>query len=341
LLREVAMKIDQISRLVNGRVQGDGRREIHGVASVESAGPDDLTFAEGTRALAKAGAGRAGCVLVAEGVSLPGVTTVMVPRPKLAFIRIAEALRPQSAHQPGVHPSAVVDPQANLAEDVWVGPQAVIECGVAVGPGTRVGAGVYLGEGATVGSGCVLYPRVTVYPGARIGNRVVLHAGVVVGADGFGYVFAEGRHHKFPQLGGVILEDDVEIGSNSTVDRGSLGTTVIGAGTKIDNLVQVAHNVRIGRHCVVAAQTGISGSAEIGDHVVLGGQVGVGERVRIENNVMVGGQAGVSRGILRKQMTYWGTPARPLGEFKKLYAYFSHLPSLVAKIRDLERDLLS
>lgn len=334
------MRVDEIARLVNGRVQGDGSREIHGVASVECAGPDDLTFAEGARALAKAEAGRAGCVLVVEGISLPGFTTVAVPRPKLAFIRIAAGLRPQPATQPGIHPTAVVDPKANLAEDVSVGPQAVIERGAAVASGTHVGAGAFLGEGATVGSQCVLYPRVTVYPGARIGNRVVLHAGVVVGSDGFGYVFAEGRHHKFPQLGGVILEDDVEIGSNSTVDRGSLGTTVIGAGTKIDNLVQIAHNVRIGRHCVIAAQTGISGSAEIGDYVVLGGQVGVGEKVRIEDNVMVGGQAGVSRGILHKQMTYWGTPARPLDEFKKLYAHFSHLPNLATKIKELEQSLL-
>ncbi len=333
------MTIDEIAQLVNGRVQGDGRREIHGVAGLENAGPDDLTFAEGARPRAKASASRAGCVLVAEEVSLPGQTTVAVPRPKLAFIRVAAALRPQRAARPGIHPTAVVDPQADLAEDVSVGPQVVVERGVTVGPGTCLGAGVFLGEGATVGSQCVFYPRVSVYPGARIGHRVVLHAGVVVGSDGFGYVFAEGRHHKFPQMGGVIIEDDVEIGSNSTVDRGSLGTTVIGTGTKIDNLVQVAHNVRIGRHCVIAAQTGISGSVEIGDYVVLGGQVGVGDNVRIEDNVIVGGQAGVSRGSLRKGITYWGTPARPLNEFKKLYAYLSHLPVFAAKIKDLEQAL--
>lgn len=333
------MTIDEIAQLVNGRVHGDGRREIHGVAGVENAGPDDLTFAEGARARAKASASRAGCVLVAEGVSLLGLTTVTVPRPKLAFIRIAAALRPQPAARPGIHPTAVVDPQADLAEDVCVGPQVVVERGVTVGPGTCLGAGVFLGEGATVGLQCVFYPRVSVYPGARIGNRVVLHSGVVVGSDGFGYVFAEGRHHKFPQLGGVIIEDDVEIGSNSTVDRGSLGTTVIGTGTKIDNLVQVAHNVRIGRHCVIAAQTGISGSVQIGDYVVLGGQVGVGDNVRIEDNVMVGGQAGVSRGNLRRGVTYWGTPARPLDEFKKLYAHLSHLPIVAAKVKDLERAL--
>ena len=334
------MTIDEIVRLVDGRLQGDGSHEVHDVASLERAGPDDLTFAEGARGLAKAGASRAGCILVPEGVSLPQLTTVAVPRPKLSFIRIADVLRPKPATTPGIHPSTVVDPQANLAEDVCAGPQVVIERGVTVGPGTRLGAGVFLGEGVALGSQCLLYPKVTVYPGARIGNRVVLHAGVVVGSDGFGYVFAEGRQHKFPQLGGVIIEDDVEIGSNSTIDRGSLGATVIGTGTKIDNLVQVAHNVRIGRHCLIAAQTGISGSVEIGDYVVLGGQVGVADNVRIEDNVTVGAQAGIPSGkALRKGMTYWGTPARPLPEFKKMYAHLSHLPSFVEKIGRLERRL--
>jgi UDP-3-O-[3-hydroxymyristoyl] glucosamine N-acyltransferase len=334
------MTIDEIVRLVNGRLQGDGSREIHDVASIERAGPNDLTFAEGARGLAKACASRAGCILVPEGVSLPRLTAVVVTRPKLSFIRIATVLRPKPAATPGIHPTAVVDPLAKLAADVCVGPQAVVAAGVAVGPGTRLGAGVFLGEGVMVGSQCMLYPRVTVYPGASIGNYVILHAGVVIGSDGFGYVLAEGRHLKFPQLGNVIIEDDVEIGSNSTVDRGSLGTTFIGTGTKIDNLVQIAHNVRIGCHCLIAAQTGISGSVEIGNNVVLGGQVGVADNVRIEDSVTVGAQAGIPSGkALRRGITYWGTPARPLAEFKKMYAHLSHLPGLVAKVKDLARGL--
>jgi UDP-3-O-[3-hydroxymyristoyl] glucosamine N-acyltransferase len=162
----------------------------------------------------------------------------------------------------------------------------------------------------------------------------------IIGSDGFGYVFAEGQHHKFPQLGGVIIEEEVELCANSTVYRGSLGATVIGLGTKIDNLVQIAHNVRIGRHCVIAAQTGISGSVEIGNYVVLGGQVGVADNVRIEDSVVVGAQAGIPSGkALRKGITYWGTPARPLSDFKKMYAHLSNLPGLVAKMKDLERRL--
>jgi UDP-3-O-[3-hydroxymyristoyl] glucosamine N-acyltransferase len=167
---------------------------------------------------------------------------------------------------------------------------------------------------------------------------VIIHAGAVIGSDGFGYVLAAGRHQKFPQLGQVVIENEVEIGSNTTIDRGSLGTTVIGQGTKIDNLVQIAHNVRVGRHCVIAAQTGISGSVEIGDYVVLGGQVGIGDRARIEEGVTIGAQAGVPTGkIVRRGSVLWGTPARPMTEFKKIYAHLSNLPKLAEKIRELTR----
>jgi len=222
-----------------------------------------------------------------------------------------------------------------------VGAHVVIERGAKVGAGTRLEPGVFLGAGVRVGSRCVLHPQVTVYAGATIGNRVILHAGVVVGSDGFGYVFSEGRQRKFPQLGQVIIEDDVEIGSNTTVDRGSLGTTVIGQGTKIDNLVQIAHNVKVGCHCVIAAQTGISGSVEIGDYVVMGGQVGVSDRVRIEDNVVIGAQAGIPTGkIVRKGTTLWGTPARPLALFKRQYAHLSRLPRLAQKMEELSHKLL-
>lgn len=331
------MKVEGIARLLGATSRGDRSREIHGVAGLETAGPDELTFAEGERALAGAARSRAGCILVPQGSSLPGQTTLAVAHPKLAFIRAAEALRPTPALKPGIHPTAVIAPDAHLAGDVEVGPHVVIESGAMVGAGTRLGAGVFLGEGVTLGSLCIVYPRVTIYPGARIGNRVIIHAGVVIGSDGFGYVFAEGRHHKFPQIGQVIIEDDVEIGSNSAVDRGSLGATVIGAGTKIDNLVQIAHNVRIGRHCVIAAQTGISGSAVVGDYVVMGGQVGVADHVRIEEAAVIGAQAGIpSRKVVRKGSTMWGTPARPLAEFKRLYAHVSNLPNLARKVKNLE-----
>lgn len=334
------MRVSEIAQILGGRAQGDAAREIRGIAGLEAAGPEELSFAEGPRALERAARSKAGCILVLEGASLAGRTTIAVANPKWAFIRATEALRPSRPPAPEIHPTAVIHSEARLARDVSVGPHAVVERGVTAGAGTRLGAGVFLGEGVQVGAQCFLYPRVTIYPGARIGNRVVLHAGVVIGSDGFGYVFAEGRQHKFPQIGQVVIEDHVEIGSNSTVDRGSLGTTVIGEGTKIDNLVQIAHNVRIGRHCVIAAQTGISGSAEIGDYVVLAGQVGVADRVRIEDRAVIGAQAGIPTGkVVRKGSTMWGTPARPLAQFKKIYANLSNLPKLAQTVKELSRHV--
>jgi len=334
------MKVEEIARLVSGQTQGDPSREIRGVAGLERAGPDELTFAEGARILKQAGSSRAGCILVTEKGSLSGQTTIAVKQPKLAFIRAAEVLLPPRKTEPGVHGTAIVAPSANLSPDVSVGAHAVIEDGVSIGSKTCIGAGVFLGRGVEVAADSVLYPRVSVYPGVRIGNRVVIHAGTVIGSDGFGYVFAEGCHQKFPQLGQVIIEDDVEIGSNTTIDRGSLGDTVIGEGTKIDNLVQIAHNVRIGRHCAIAAQTGISGSVEIGNYVFIGGQVGIGDKARIEDQAMLGGGARILPGkIVRRGTFMWGMPARPLSEFKKIHAQLTNLPNLAKKVSEISQVL--
>ena len=330
------MRVSELSQLLDAVLEGDGSREVQGVAALDTAGPGDVAFAEGERGLARAVESHAGCILVVRGVTVPGHTTLGVDNPKLALVRAAEVLLPPERPSPGIHPTAVIATDAHLAGEVCIGAHVVIERGASIGAGSNLGPGVYVGRGARVGDHCVFHPRVTVYPGARIGNRVVLHAGVVVGSDGFGYVFADGRHHKFPQLGDVIIEDDVEVGSNTTVDRGSLGTTVIGRGTKIDNLVQIGHNVRIGRNCVIAAQTGISGSSEIGDYVVMAGQVGVGDHARIEDRAVVAGQAGVLDGkVIRKGATVWGTPARPIDEFKKQCAHLANLPALAKKVRQL------
>ncbi|HEX9445490.1 MAG TPA: UDP-3-O-(3-hydroxymyristoyl)glucosamine N-acyltransferase [Candidatus Binatia bacterium] len=333
------MKVEAIARLLDGKLSGDGDREIRGIAGLESAGAGDLTFAEGERALKRAADCSAGCILIPTSAELPGQTTIAVKHPKLALIRAAEVLLAKPAIEPGVHPTAVVSPSARLAPGVSVGAHAVIEDEVSVGDGTAVGAGVFLGRGVEIGANSILHPRVSIYPGARIGSRVAIHSGAVIGADGFGYVFADGRHHKFPQLGRVILEDDVEIGANATIDRGSLGDTIIGQGTKIDNLVQIAHNVRVGRHSVIAAQTGISGSVVIGDYVVLGGQVGVGDRVKIEDQAVIGAQAGIPTGkIVRRGSAMWGTPARPMAEFKKTHAAIKNLPHLARKVKELSAN---
>lgn len=336
------MRVEELAQRLGATLHGDASREITGVAALETAGPQDLTFAEGERGLERATASRAGCLLIAAPsppelvAKLAGQTTLAVRHPKLAFIQAVAAICPKPQAPPGVHPTAEIAEGARLGENVTVGPFVVVGRNASVGARTRLAAGVVLGEGAAVGTDCELHPNVVLYPGARVGNRVIMHAGVVIGSDGFGYVFAEGRQHKFPQLGQVIVEDDVEIGANSTVDRGSLGTTVIGEGTKIDNLVQVAHNVKIGKHVVIAAQTGISGSVEIGDYVVIGGQVGISQKVRLEPGVVIGAQAGILPGkIVRSGSTMWGTPARPLAEFKKFYAHLAQLPRLAERVREL------
>ena len=330
------MKVEEIARLLDGKLKGDGKREITGIAGLENSDAKHITFAEGVAPLRHAARSAAGCILVPEGSSLSGHTTIEVKHPKLALIRAAEALLPKSPIKPGIHPTAVISPGARLAGNVAVGGHAVIEDEVTIGERSSIGAGVFLGRGVVIGSDCILHPNVSVYAGMQIGNRVVIHSGAVIGSDGFGYVFADGRHQKFPQLGQVIIEDDVEIGSNTTIDRGALEDTVVGQGTKIDNLVQIGHNVRVGRHCVIAAQTGVAGSSQIGDYVVMGGQVGVGNAVRIEDQAIIGAQAGIPTGkIIRRGLTMWGTPARPLSEFKKTYAELVNLPNLVKKLKAL------
>jgi UDP-3-O-[3-hydroxymyristoyl] glucosamine N-acyltransferase len=334
------MNIGEIATLLSGELQGDASRDISGIAGLETAGPADLTYAEDGRALEQAKRSGAGCILVSSQSALEGKAIIRVANPKLALIKAAAMVLPIRRAEPGTHVTAVVGAGVSLAPGVSVGAQTVIGEGATVGERTCIASGVFIGRGVEIGADSVIHPRVTIYSDARIGNRVVIHAGTVIGADGFGYVFAEGRHQKFPQLGKVIIEDDIEIGSNVSIDRGSLGDTMIGQGTKIDNLVQIAHNVRIGHHCVIAAQTGISGSVEIGNFVVIGGQVGIGDKVRIEDQVVIGAQAGIPTGkVVRRGSVMWGTPARPMSEFKKIYAQIANLPNLAKKVKQLAESL--
>jgi UDP-3-O-[3-hydroxymyristoyl] glucosamine N-acyltransferase len=330
------MKIGAIATLLNGQLEGDKNTEISGVAGLDSAGAADLTFVEGAVALEQAKRSGAGCFLVPLNSALPGKATIAVSHPKLALIKAAQMILPVIRAEPGIHPTAVVAESARLAQGVSVGAHALIEEGAKVGERTQVAAGACIGRGAEIGADCIIHPRVTIYADVRVGNRVIVHSGTVIGADGFGYVFAEGHHQKFPQLGGAIIADDVEIGANTTVDRGSLGDTIIGRGTKIDNLVQIAHNVRVGCHCVIAGQVGIAGSARIGDYVMVGGRAAIGDRARIEDQAMVGGGAGVLPGkLVRRGLYVWGTPARPLTECKETYAQIASLPKLARKVEEL------
>lgn len=332
------MTAGELAAYLGGELVGDPQANVRSIASLASARPGDLVYIESEKRLPDALASPASAILVGKALLARGKTLIRVDHPKWAFARAAELLLPEPPVATGQHPTAVIHPSARLGANVAVGPYVVIEENVRVGNNCQLGAGCLLGANVTLGDDCVLFPRVTVYHHVRVGRRVRIHSGVVLGSDGFGYVPVEGRWEKFPQRGTLVIEDDVEIGANTTVDRGALDETRIRRGTKLDNLVHVGHNVRLGQDCVIAAQTGISGSVTIGDRVVAGGQVGIGDHCRIEDEAVLGGQCGIlSHKAIQRGQTVWGTPARPLAEFKKSYPYVARLPELAARLTDLER----
>ena len=324
--------LQQIAEAVGARLQGDGSVEIRGVASIASASAEELVFVEDERYFSAAMKSRAGAVIAGEfAAASSGKPLLITQHPKLALARAARFLQ-ETTRRPsevGVHATASVHASARLAANVTIEQQVVIAEDVEIGANTWIAAGCVIGGEVRVGQDCRVYPRVTIYPGTTLGDRVIVHAGAVLGSDGFGYVrdAETGCYEKFPQIGRLVIEDDVEIGSNTTIDRGALDETRIGRGTKIDNLVHIGHNCRIGENVVIAAQTGISGSAVIEDDVVIGGQVGIADHVRLEQGVIVGAQAGIpSHKILRgKGVVYWGTPARPLHQYLKQLAQLAKL----------------
>jgi UDP-3-O-[3-hydroxymyristoyl] glucosamine N-acyltransferase len=328
----------ELAEFLGCALEGDGNSLLSGVAAPASATATDLIYVEAPRHLKRAAASPAKCVLAAPGLALAGKTLLRAANPKLAFARAAAWLSPPAPIATGIHSTAVISPTAKLAGGVSVGPYAVIEDGAKIGQGTQIGAFCYIGREAYLGEDCRLYPHVTLYAGVQLADRVILHSGAVIGSDGFGYVADGGKRRKFPQVGGVKIGDDVEVGANTTIDRGSLDRTDIGIGTKIDNLVHIAHNVQIGENTVIAAQTGISGSAVIGKDVAFGGQAGLGDHCEIENGAIIGGQAGILPGkIIRAGQIVWGTPARPLSKFKEQFAWLGHLPELAARVKILEK----
>ncbi|HKG14804.1 MAG TPA: UDP-3-O-(3-hydroxymyristoyl)glucosamine N-acyltransferase [Pyrinomonadaceae bacterium] len=331
----------ELAALVGGRVVGDVGARVSRVASLASAGEGELAFVEDAKLFESARASRASVVIAPSGAGLEGLSSVIeVARPKLAFALAAAALNPARRRAASVHPTAGVAVDAVLGEGVYVGAHVSVGGGSTVGDGTQLLDGVSLGERVTLGRDCVLHPSVVLYDGVSLGDRVVLHAGVVLGADGFGYVRdASGVYHKFPQVGTVVIEDDVEIGANSCVDRGALGVTRVGRGTKVDNLVQIGHNVEIGERVVIAAQTGISGSTVIESDAVIGGQVGFGDHARVLSGAVIGSQAGVLPGKIVRPGVWWGTPIQPLEEYKRLNALWGRLPRMREDIQELKRQL--
>ena len=337
----MACSISRLAELLGLPFWGDGKRLLKRVSSWKNADAFSLVFLESRD---KAGSvpetTQAACVIAPQELAPSGLNVIFSPKPKLDFARAAVLLQPSLAGSGHRHPTAVIDPTADVAPEVDIGPHVTVGAGVQSGQGCVLHAGVVIGDGASVGENCILYPRVVLYPGAEIGNRVILHAGAAVGSDGFGYVFDGCMQVKFPQVGAVVLEDDVEIGANTTIDRGSLGVTRISAGAKIDNLVQIAHNVFIGKNVVIAAQTGVSGSTVIEDSAVIGGQVGFGDHARVQAGAIIGSKAGVLPGkIVRGGDVYWGVPVRPLREFKRLNALFGRLPEMKESIDRLKEEV--
>jgi UDP-3-O-[3-hydroxymyristoyl] glucosamine N-acyltransferase len=331
-VRGVPRSLREIADSISARLVGDGGVEVTGVASIESAAPGDLVFVEDEKYLAAALQSAAGAVIAGAfaASAASGKPLLITDHPKLAFARAARLLYSHALDSKGsVHPSAVVHSSAMLGSHVLVEERSVIREGAQIGERTRIGAGCVISADVKIGRECQIYPHVTIYPGTTVGDRVIVHAGAVLGSDGFGYVRdrTTGRYEKFPQVGRLAIEDDVEIGANTTIDRGALDETRIRRGAKIDNLVHIGHNCQIGEDVVIAAQTGLSGSITIENGVVLGGQVGIGEHARVCEGVMLGGQGGVlPNKVLRgKGQAFWGTPAQPLRQYLKQLAAIAKL----------------
>jgi UDP-3-O-[3-hydroxymyristoyl] glucosamine N-acyltransferase len=328
---------EELAESIGATLEGDRNLEVTGVASPERAGARDLIYVESAKNAARAAASAALCAIAREGVALPGKTVLRSSQPKVAFAKAAELLLGRPPIAAGIHLTAIVPPLARIAPGASIGPYAVIGEDAHIGTGTQVGAHSVIGAGCWIGENCRIHPRVTLYARVRIGHRVEIHSGAVIGADGFGYAQGEGKYWKFPQAGIVEIADDVEIGANTTIDRGSLDDTRIAEGVKLDNLVHIGHNCQVGAHTVIAAQSGLSGSCIFGKNVVVAGQAGFGERCKLEDGAIIGGQSGVLGGkTIRSGETVWGTPARSLEKFKQLFAWYSRLPELAARIKQLE-----
>ncbi len=327
----------ELAGLIGATLEGDGGAELQGIASPERAGARDLIYVDAAKHADRAATSAAQVVVAQPGITLAGKTVLRATNPKYSFAKAAAILRERVPIARGIHPTAIIAPLARVHPSASIGPYAVIGEDAHIGEGTEIGAHTVIGSACWIGDRCRIHPRVTFYSGVRVGHRVEIHSGAVIGADGFGYAHGEGRHWKFPQAGIVEIGDDVEIGANSTIDRGSLDDTCIAEGVKLDNLVHIAHNVKIGAHTMIAAQVGFSGSCTVGKNVFIGGQAGFGERCEIRDGAIIGGQSGVlGEKTIRAGQFVWGTPAREMDKFKECYVWYARLPELAERIKELE-----
>ena len=331
------LALGEIARLVGGVLEGSADARVRGVAGLEEAGPDELSFLANPRYRPALAVTRAGAVLVAPGVDCrDDLARIRIDDPYAALVKVLMLLDPGPPEFRGVHETAVVAGDAQLGEGVGLAAHVVVGAGARIGARTRVAANTVIGERVAIGEDCYLHPSVVIARGCILGNRVMVHAGAVLGADGFGYAPVDGAYRKIPQLGIVIVEDDVEIGANTCIDRATFGATRIGRGTKIDNLVQVAHNVAIGDHSALAAQAGVSGSTHLGRGVRLGGQAGVIGHLRVGDGASIGAQAGVIGDVAAGE-TVAGYPAQPRSAWLRAEAHLRRLPEILRRLREIER----
>ena len=323
---------------LDGVVQGDGSIIISGFAPAGNAKPGDLTFAENEVYFRRAEQSPASAILVDNNFSSDLKVIIRVASARVAYARALPLFFPEPVPAPGVHPTAVVAPSAQVDPSAHIGPLCVVGENSRIGARTVLKGHVFLDSESVIGDDCVVFPQVAFYSRSQVGNRVRIHAGAVVGSDGFGYAFDNGAHRKVPQVGIVIIQDDVEIGAGVTIDRGALGPTIIGRGTKIDNLVQVAHNVTIGEHCLLVAQAGIAGSTKLGSYVTLAGQVGLAGHLKIGSRATVAAQSGVMHDIPDGQK-WFGSPAQPDRQMKRQLLAAQQLPELLRRVHELEKRL--
>jgi UDP-3-O-[3-hydroxymyristoyl] glucosamine N-acyltransferase len=328
----------QIAEQLQGELLGDGSVRLTGFAAADSAQPGDLTFAEKETYFDAAEQSPAAAILVSGEFASSKKVLIRVPNTRIAVARVLPLFFPAEKRLQGIHPSAVIDPSAKVDSTAQIGPHCVVEAGVSLGARSVLMGGNQIGRDCQISEDVCLYPNVVLYAHSRIGSRVTIHAGTIIGSDGYGYVLDEGCHRKIPQVGNVIIHDDVEIGANTAIDRGALGSTVIGQGTKIDNLVHVAHNVVIGPHCIIMGQSGLAGSTRLGAYCVVASQSGIAGHLKLGNQATVGAKSGVMRDIPDKG-TVLGIPAAPDKQTKRQMIALTQLPELIRRVRELEQQV--
>jgi UDP-3-O-[3-hydroxymyristoyl] glucosamine N-acyltransferase len=336
----VVYRLAELAERVGGRVEGDPERLVEALRPLEAAGPRDLSFLKDPRYRGQASASAAGALLVGPSLAdaVPGRDLLVADDPSWALARLLAVLHPEEPRPPGVHPTAILEPGATVDPTAHVGPYAVIGRASRIAAGAAVLAFVAIGRGCAVGEGAVLHPHAVLYDGTEVGAGSIVHAGVVLGADGFGYATHQGAHHKVPQVGRVVLEEDVEVGANSTIDRATLGETRIGAGSKIDNLVQVGHNVVTGRHCILCGQAGVAGSARLGNYVVLAGQSGVAGHIELGDGAQVAAKSAALASV-EPRTAVAGIPAVEMRKWRRQAVLLSRLEEIVRRLRAVEKKI--